>query len=315
MNQIDNQLDLNLFRVLEALYTQGGTSGAARSLHLTQSAVSHALGRLREAFDDPLFVRQGNRMLPTERTRRVISDVQTHLRGLYASVKTREEFRPERLHQEFCLGFRDALESIIFPPLTERLAREAPGVRIFSRYVPISAFDAELCAGKLDLAIDREVRTSDRIRSVRMIGEPWCVVTVHGRAPLSLRDFLASTHVLVNQLDGGDPVDDALAAQGLRREVGLRCQHYLAACKVVLKTGWLLSMPHTYARQLAQLLPLQVSPMPFEVPALDIFMYWHAVRDDAPEHVWLRRVLIEAAVEGSGLRELLAEQGGASLVG
>ena len=66
-----SRIDLNLFRVMDAVFVHGGISGAARHLHLSQPAVSHALARLREALGDPLFVRQGNRMLPTELTRRV----------------------------------------------------------------------------------------------------------------------------------------------------------------------------------------------------------------------------------------------------
>jgi DNA-binding transcriptional LysR family regulator len=302
MNQIDSQLDLNLFRVLDALYTHGGTSSAARALHLTQSAVSHALGRLRESLDDPLFVRQGNRMVPTERTRRIMPEIQAHLRGLYAALSSKEQFRPEKLNQEFKVAFRDALESIVFPELTARLAHEAPGVTLFSRYVPLAMFESELSTGKLDLAIDREVKTSDKICSVKMISEPWAVVTRRSRDRLSLHEYIAAKHVLVTQLDGVEPIDDFLSLQGLRRAVAMRCQHYLAACRVVMATEWMLSMPKTYAEQLAQILPLNVLPLPFEMPPIDVFMYWHNVHDSAPEHIWLRRVLIEAAADGSGLR-------------
>ena len=66
MNRPDLRMDLNLFRVLEAIHTQGGISAAARSLHLTQPAITHSLNRLRELFGDPLFVRQGNRVIPTD---------------------------------------------------------------------------------------------------------------------------------------------------------------------------------------------------------------------------------------------------------
>lgn len=301
MSQIDSHVDLNLFRVLDALYANGGTSSAAKALHLTQSAVSHSLGRLRDMFDDPLFVRQGNRMVATERTRRIMPEVQKHLRALYATVSTRGQFRPEQLDVDFRLGVRDALETIIFPSLAERLTREAPAVRLSSRYVAIDRIESELVAGTLDLAFDRWVATGERICSVKMISEPWAVVVPATRTEITAREYVRSKHVLVTQLDGGEPIDDVLMKQGMRRDVGLRCQHYLSACEVVLTTQWLLSMPQTYAQRLARLLPLNVLPMPIEVPPLDVFMYWHAVHDSALEHIWLRRVLIDAAVAGSGL--------------
>src|SRR5687767_1120495 len=120
---MNRDIDLNLFRVLDALHTHGGTSSAAKALHLTQSAVSHSLARLRELFGDPLFVRQGNRMVPTERTRQIMPEVQRHLGGLFGTVSAREQFLPARLSAKFTLGVRDASEAIIIPALAERLGR------------------------------------------------------------------------------------------------------------------------------------------------------------------------------------------------
>lgn len=302
MRNIDNQLDLNLFRVLEAIHTHGGTSGAARALHLTQPAVSHALARLRDVFEDALFVRQGNKMVATQRTRSIIVDVQRHLQGLYASVHEREQFRPDQLQAEVRIGLRDALESITFPTLSKRLLSEAPGVRIFSLRVPLERFERELTAGKLDLAVDREVATSKNIRSVKLVSEPWAVVAARSTKKLTLREYMARKHVTVTQIEGFEPLDLVLAKHGYQREVALRCQHYFAACEVVVATDWLVSMPKTYAQRMAQVLPLRVLALPFQAPPIDIVMYWHAARDDDPAHVWLRRIVLEAGLEGAGLR-------------
>ena len=116
------RIDLNLFRVLDAIHVHGGISAAARALHLTQPAVTHSLNRLREHFGDPLFVRQGNRVVPTERTRRMIGEVQLHLKGLQATTQRQAAFSPQTLELSFTVGFRDVLESIAFPSLLRRLA-------------------------------------------------------------------------------------------------------------------------------------------------------------------------------------------------
>jgi DNA-binding transcriptional LysR family regulator len=86
MSRPDLRMDLNLFRALDAIYTQGGISAAARALPLTQPAITHALNRLRELFGDPLFVRQGNRVIPTHKARAVMAEVQLHLKGLQATT-------------------------------------------------------------------------------------------------------------------------------------------------------------------------------------------------------------------------------------
>jgi len=111
-----SRLDLNLFRVMDAVYVHGGISGAARHLHLSQPAVSHALARLRRIWGDPLFVRQGNQMVPTELTRRVIADVQAHLRGLQSVLAQADGFDPATLDMTVRLGMRDVLEAITLPP-------------------------------------------------------------------------------------------------------------------------------------------------------------------------------------------------------
>ncbi|MDC6130834.1 LysR family transcriptional regulator, partial [Burkholderia gladioli] len=147
----DLRLDLNLFRVLDAIHSHGGISAAARTLHLTQPAVTHALNRLRAHFDDPLFVRQGNRMTPTERTRAMIGEVQRHLKGLQAAAQAQARFEPATLEQRFVVGIRDVLESIALPQLVERLAREAPRITVVSRRIVLAEVGREIAGGQLDL--------------------------------------------------------------------------------------------------------------------------------------------------------------------
>lgn len=295
------RLDLNLFRVLDAIHTQGGISGAARALHLSQPAISHALRRLREAFGDPLFVRQGNRMLPTELTRRVIGEVQAHLRGLQSVVHSAEVFTPASLEMDFRIGLRDVMESITLPRLVQHLAQQAPGVSLTSRRVPRELLERELVAGQLDVAVERQIRMGPRLRSRRLVDEPLVVVARAPagarKRPLNAETFLKTPHVRVTMAEGADPLERLLAAQGHHARIALRCQHYFAAAQVVAETGWLLAMPRTYAQELARVLPVVVHPLPLPLPPLAIFMYWHADREDDPAHRWLRELLAQGAAE------------------
>jgi DNA-binding transcriptional LysR family regulator len=291
------RLDLNLFRVLEAIHTQGGISGAARSLHVSQPAVSHALRRLRDAFDDHLFVRQGNRMQPTELTRRILPDVQAHLRGLGGLLHSTQVFEPATLEMTFSVGVRDVLEAITFPSLMQQLSQTAPGVAITSRRVPRESLERELTSGGLDLAIERKTRLGPRIRSIKLAEESLAVVMRRPEKPAAARKpgmaaYLGARHVVVTLgSEAGDPLDRILAEHGVERRVALRCQHYFAAAQVVSQTDALLTMPRTYARELARVLPLAVHEPPFPVPALEIMMYWHADRDADPAHSWLREMV------------------------
>lgn len=297
----DLRLDLNLFRVLDAIHSHGGISQAARALHLSQPAISHALRRLRELFDDPLFVRQGNQMLPTERTRRVIAQVQSHVRGLGAVLNQGRSFEPAELEMSFEIGVRDVLESITFPRLMQHLAQLAPGVSLSSRRVVRQQMEAELTAGRLDLAIERLTRTGPRIRSLKLADESMVVLTAKGegrKRAMTLKQYLAARHVQVSLgPEASEALDRFLADQGMERRVALRCQHYFAAAQVVAETGWMLTMPRTYARNLAQVLPVSVHELPFQLPPIPMMMYWHADREDDPAHRWLRGLLASGAVQ------------------
>lgn len=286
------RIDLNLFRVLDAIHVHGGISAAARALHLTQPAVTHSLNRLREHFGDPLFVRQGNRVVPTERTLRVIADVQQHLRGLQATVQRELPFVPDELEMTFTIGCRDVLESIALPPLVQRLAERAPGVRLVSRRVSAGGLERDLLAGTLDLAVDRRQRVGARIASEAVIDEPLVVAMRRdhplAKYPLRRLDYLAARHVAVSPQGEPAALDVLLHQDGRDRDVHLTCQHYFAACQVVAASDLLLTLPAGYAQGLAAMLPLVVQALPLKLKPVPILAYWPAARTDEAGHAWLR---------------------------
>lgn len=306
MPAASRRIDLNLFRVLDAIHVHGGISAAARALHLTQPAVTHALNRLRAQFDDPLFVRQGNRVVPTERTRRMIGEVQLHLKGLQATTQRQAPFSPQTLELSFTVGFRDVLESIAFPPLIQRLAERAPGVRIVSRRVAAGEVERELVAGTLDLAVDRRLRAGSRVASEHLLDEPLVVAMRRGHAldgrALRRADYFAAQHVAVSSL--GEPIalDLLLQQDGRDRELRLVCQHYFAACQVVAASDLLLTLPASYAASLAALLPLSLQPLPLKLKPVPIHAYWLASRHDDASHAWLRDQVMAAIREAPAFR-------------
>lgn len=296
-----SRLDLNLFRVMDAVYEHGGISGAARHLHLSQPAVSHALARLRRLWGDPLFVRQGNQMVPTELTRRVIGEVQAHLRGLQSLMGQADTFDPLTLNMTLRLGMRDVLEAITLPRLMSQLAQVAPQVTIASVRVPRDALERALSLGEVDLAIDRQRRVTGRIRGERLADEQLSVLMRRDHPlatrPFSVSEYFEQAHVMVAlNPEQPDPLQAVWAAQGLgERRITLRCQHYFAAAAVVAAGDALLTLPRTYAEQLTQALPLVMTDLPLALPSIGIWMYWLADRDADPVHRWLRECVSAGA--------------------
>lgn len=296
-------MDLNLFKVLLAIHEHGGISPAARQLHLSQPAVSHALARLRRHFDDELFTRQGNHMVPTERARRVMADVRAHLQGLQALVVPSETVDLATLNMTVRLGMRDVLEAITLPPLMANLSVLAPQVRLTSVRVPRQRLAEALTLGEVDLVIDRQRRVGEAICGTALAEDTLAVVARRSKSPanegLSVGAYFEANHILVeNQPEQEDPLHPVWLAAGLGpRRIRLRCQHYFAAAKVAAHSDALLTLPATYARQLAEVLPLAVWPMPVPMPTMAIWMYWHRDREHDPVHRWMRERVAQGARE------------------
>jgi DNA-binding transcriptional LysR family regulator len=297
----DSRIDLNLFRVLDAIYTYGGVSAAARVLHLTQPAVTHALKRLRDHLGDPLFVRQGNRLLPTEKVRTMMPAVQMHLEGLHASTHAQLRFDPARLDMAFTIGFRDILESIALPALLQHIEREAPLLRVVSHRIAADDVERELRAGTLDMVVDRPLRAGPQITRQHLVDET-LVVVMRKAHPLSTQlkraDYLAAEHVTVSPLGEPSALDVLLGQSGTFRHVRLVCQHYFSACQIASSTDLLMTVPRSYAIHLSSLLPIVVAPLPITLKAVPILAFWHESTNDDPAHAWFRTCVIEAVIKG-----------------
>lgn len=294
-----NQIDLNLLVVLDAICTEGGITPAAKKLHLTQPAISHALGRLRDVFGDPLFVRDGQKLAPTPLARSLVDPLRRSLNGLEATLNQLERFDPATSTRRFTLGLRDILEAIVLPPVLDRIAASAPRVDIGVTAVDRRHLEADLTSGALDVAIDILVPVSDEVCRQRFSADR-LVVVMRKRHPLAkkkldVESYIAVEHVVASSRARGFGIEDLeLARVGAKRRVRLRCQHYYAACSVVARTDMLLTMPEGYAKLLNEHFDHRIVPLPFDVPPLDTFLYWHANADDDPANRWLRAQLLHA---------------------
>jgi DNA-binding transcriptional LysR family regulator len=295
-----SRVDLNLFIVFEAIYLEGSVTRASQKLSLTQPAISHALGRLRLLFNDPLFVRQGHGMVSTPLARSIIEPVRRSLRGFEVTLEGLDRFDPATTQKQFTVALRDVLESTMLPPLMARVTQQAPQASIAASQVERRELEGELAAGTLDCAIDVLLPLSNDILRKRIVMDQIVVLARQGHPQveggLDLATYLAADHVLVSSRRRGPGLEDfELSRLGLQRRVRLRCQHYFAACRVVSQTDLLLTMPERYARVASLQFGNQIFPLPLEMPAFDMYLYWHGNVDHDPANTWLRHQLAQAA--------------------
>jgi DNA-binding transcriptional LysR family regulator len=294
-----NRIDLNLFVVFEAIYTEGGITRASRTLNLTQPAISHALGRLRDMFGDPLFEREGRMMVPTPLARSLIEPVRRSLRGLEITLNEVSRFDPATTVRSFTLSVRDVLESTLLPTLMQRVSAQAPQIDIAAVRGDRKQLESELAMGTIDAAIDVFLPVSPAIHRTRVALDPMVVVArkdhpaLRRGNKLDLKTYLRLGHILVSSRRSGPGLEDVeLSRLGLQRRVRLRCQHYFSACRVVSQTDLMLTMPQGYAQVTNRQFGNVILPFPLELPTLDAYLYWHANVESEPANCWLREQLM-----------------------
>ena len=303
------RIDLNLFVVLDAIYREGGVTRAAEKLHLTQPAISHALGRLRVLFDDPLFVRQGHAMIPTPVARSVVEPVRRALRALEATVTETSRFDPAETQKHMVLGIHESLEAIVLPGVMRRLIERAPFIDVTALPIDRRQLEARLADGTLDVALDVLLPLSGDVLH-RPVVQDRMVVVVRRDHPeigssLDLATYLRQQHILVtSRRRSAGAVDAELARLGLTRRIRLRGQYYFAACRVVSETNLLLTMPEYDAILCSHQFGNRILPLPIEMAPIDVQLYWHTSTDKDPANQWMRDELVRAfetaALAGEG---------------
>jgi DNA-binding transcriptional LysR family regulator len=291
--------DLNLLSVLEMIEGHRSLTGAAAELHLTQSAVSHALRRLRLHFGDPLFVRRGNAMVPTPLTLSVIGPIRSALRVMDRTIAESRQFDPSRSERCFTIGLQQATELGVLRAIAPRIAASAPRVGLSFVRLYRKMVETDLAAGKLDIAVDVPLALPESVRRRRVASEDLVVLAaadhpaIHGS--IDEATYFGSDHILVSARRRGAGFEDlAIERIGARRRIGLRCQNHHAAAEVVAQTRMLLTLPTSSAAALAPQFALQVLAAPMPLPRVELYIYWHALVDGDASHAWLRAQLFDA---------------------
>ena len=215
-------IDLNLFRVFDAIYRERNLTRAAQILCLSQSAVSHALGRLRTQLDDPLFIREAQGVSPTPLADRLWPDIQQALVLLRQSVHRSQDFDALRDVSQITLAMNDELEPTILPMLVQALRAHVPDIQVVSVRLDRANLRADLAAGRLDCAIDIAQPVSADLAHCLLLQDDFVVVSRQPRL-LDLAAYMAADHITVSSRRTGRVIEDiGLAKLGLERNIVVR---------------------------------------------------------------------------------------------
>lgn len=298
MNKTDNsapsRFDLNLFRIFDAVYRERNLTRAAEQLYVSQSAVSHALGRMRSQLGDPLFVREAQGVVPTPLANRIWPDVQEGLSSLSKAIQLNQDFDPQRDIRQVKIAMNDEIEPTLLPRFIAALHAKVPGLAVDCVRIDRRGLKADLATGRLDCAVDVAQAVDGELSHCPLFEDDWVVVS-RSKAKISKTDYLAANHITVSSRRSGRSLEDMeLARQGLVRQVAARCQHYESACQLVAKSDWLLTMSRGLAESLNANVGNHIQPVPIPIPAVALHLFWDTERGKESAVQWLRTTLTEA---------------------
>ncbi len=304
-----NRFDLNLLIALDALLHEKNVTRAAERVFVSQPAMSAALQKLREYFNDPLLVRVGRDMQLTPRGLSLVEPVREALLRIQATLGTQPTFDPGTVRRTFTLIVSaDALLRVM-PAVLRRLSREAPGIQCHVEHFSETTLsrleygDADLYLGLNSLRLFGlrsfpETLRIDDLRPTRWL----CVVDrdhpVVGDS-ISQEQYQSLPHIF------GWPSGHTVTLEELVRRLMSAQLNVLATTQGLLEIPFMLAgtqlvatLPEHLARTLAKVAPVKLMPLPFETPDTREVVIWHKRNEPDPGHAWLRDVLIAAAREG-----------------
>lgn len=288
--------NLNLLVTLDVLLAEGSVAGAAKRLHLSASAMSRALARLRETTGDPLLVRAGRGLVATPRALELRERVSQLVQDAEALLRPAQQPDLSQLSRTFTLRTREGFVENFGAALLARVAVQAPGVRL--RFLPKSGKDSaalrdatvDLETGVVGKTAGPELRTQglfrDRLVGVVRIGHPL------SQGQVTAARYAAGEHIGISRrgLDQG-PVDEALAPLHLQRRMATCVGGFSTALALVRVTDLIASVPERHTANLRE--GLCSFELPVALPAFTVAMLWHPRMDADPVHRWLRGCLRE----------------------
>jgi DNA-binding transcriptional LysR family regulator len=289
--------DLNLLVTLDVLLAEGSVARAAQRLRLSPSAMSRALARLRETTGDPLLVRAGRGLVPTPRALALRERVSQLVEDVEAVLRPAEQLDLKRLVRTFTVRTSEGFVENFGPELIARVGEAAPGVRLRFVQKP-NKESTSLRDGTVDLETGVVGKTTGpEVRARALFRDRFVGVVRVGhalsRVKITPARYASGRHIAVSRrgLDRG-PIDEALKAFGLEREIVTIVGGFSAALAVARASDLIASVPERQTGKLRA--GMHTFPLPIRAPELTISLLWHPRLDADPAHRWLRGLVLDS---------------------
>ena len=285
-------IDLNLLVIFDALMTEKSITGAARKVGITPSAMSHALQRLRQTFNDELLERKGHDMVPTQYALDLAQSVHTALQQLQKAVDQQLAFDPRTSERSFTLRISPYLADSLLPRLCARVQAEAPTTALVVK-LPLGYGPGFDDPGDLLLCVCSEAWGAE-YRQQRMLRNRFMVAMRHGHPAAGMEMtqdcFLSLRHLIVT---GNGTINNKLAPKGRSRSIALALPSLATVIPVLEQTDLCALLPEQWIKLNCEPGRLATAPVPLADFAFTVDMIWRSQDDDDAGLRWLRRLIVE----------------------
>ena len=281
------------------MHEAGNVTAAAARLGISQPAASAALGRLRRALGDPLFVRQGTRMRATPLAQGILDKTREVLDVIDHQILAPPTFDPATCVGELVICLSEIGEVVLLPAIYRMLRAQAPGLRLKTLSLGPDELDQAMYEGRVDMAIGYfPDLTGANIYQQRLFSHVLaCMVRADHAISgprMTMTQFKKAEHLLVR--DGSrtmEMYERYIQAQGIQRRIGLQMSHYMSVPGLVEESDLVVVLPRTIAERFAESWRLKVLVPPVGIPQYDLKQYWHRRFNNDPRLRWLRSALLE----------------------
>ena len=287
--------DLNLFIAFDVIYTEKNLTKSGQVLGITQPAVSNALARLRDLFNDELFIRTSRGMIPTPVANQLIGDIRNALSLIQNTISVSEKFDPSTAEMTFKISIGDTSEYRLLPLLIKELAEIAPKVKVETYLTARKDAPRELASGAIDFSIDPPLQSDQHLKHEKIYQEDYVMIVredhpILDKEKITIEDYLDLSHIHIsNRKTGMGHVDMTLYKLGLTRDIYLRAQHFLVAPYIVEQSDMAITTTKGFAvdRNLAW------RELPFDIDPLVLHLYWHENNDNESSSKWMRDLMLK----------------------
>lgn len=286
--------DLNLLPIVIALYDELSVSRAARTLGMSQPAVSKALRRLRETFDDALFVRGPKGIVPTPRAHAIARAARPHLQQLHDDLLKGESFDPATSTRPIVLGLSDIAEMAFLPSILEHLRARAPRCPVRTVTTPDAPLAEALEKGDIDVAAGFFPALAQRNFRQRRLSRHGFACLMRAGHPLwknrlSVASYLAADHIVVRREGRSqDLLERFIERRRMRRKVAMYTPNVLSVPFVVMDTDLVATLPYAVVTRFASITTKVVAALPPFDLTYELKLHWHRRFDNEPRSIWLR---------------------------